>query len=1111
MKKTVVVLLAAVGLFCSAGTARIDLISGNAGLRAISTAPGVSGKNMNWLPPEKAKRMLYFQQRNNCDEWSTMKFSFVADRDATVRITLRGPYRVTPQKKRLPAAVFYDELRIDDKSAPNGGFEPGENAGRRWNHLIADRGLAASGNGVLRVTHDDPESFSLRVKAGKPVQIEVLHRDAGLLEPGSDVTPLPLGKWANRAFADQTAGDGRGGWSDQGEQSLRGIVPQRSYGGMEFAIPASGNAVVTMDSPHDRTGVKSFTLTLESPQKHAFLYLLHAAAWVATVPGEKLGNVTVQYVDGSESRFSVENGRNICDWWFLTALPHAKAVYRQNREEGRGGFLLTRFPLAQKEVKQVRFDTQGKGIWLIVGASLSSRDVPVQTKQKEYRFTAPRWKQADMQQLDIIAGSALDLSGRKRFSPEKDGAMQITRDGAVTFRTQEGRPVRLIGFNAFPSLYRMKGKTREEVHRTIDRCLEQAKRMGYDYFRTNFLLDRDPFQGATADFEFQPEYLDRLDYLVAACRRYGLYIYGTTASYQLGRKEWNTPFQQRAVLKNETLFGVPERRAEWKKLIVKLLTHVNPYTGLAYKDDPAFLCFEFYNEQEISLQSLLRAPESFPVSTLSFINAKFIRFLEEKYKTPQQLSRCWGTPVGNFSEVKFHSGKFIGNRAFAGDWQLFCMENAAGCLDFFNDVMREIGCNRYVSQYNFLPSIAFSRVRAEKTHIVSMNTYFRHPSKMMSKGSVVRQDSSLSSSGGEYFKKAASCRLAGMPLFVTEYNHCYWNQYEYEGGIFFPAYSALQNFAGITVHQSPVMEENRPLRLENFRVATSPTKRANEFLAMSLFRRGDVLSSPHRVELVYPAEFFQDGIAGAGAVNTEQSTLAFLTGVALRFPELPERQEKKAELSFQPEQSAAIHSGAWSSSIENSSSGRLADSVAKLRIAGILPKNNPTDAAAQYFVSDTGELSLDTKARRLKVVTPKTEAVILKPDDNNIALRQLTVHSVDTGCAAAVTSLDNLPLTESCHMMFVLNTNSVSEGLVLSGDRNTLIEPGKNAPPRMETARLRVSLRCTDKNWKLYPLSLSGERRKPLPVMRRADGIAFRLDTAALSNGPTPFFELTEE
>ena len=39
----------------------------------------------------------------------------------------------------------------------------------------------------------------------------------------------------------------------------------------------------------------------------------------------------------------------------------------------------------------------------------------------------------------------------------------------------------------------------------------------------------------------------------------------------------------------------------------------------------------------------------------------------------------------------------------------------------------------------------------------------------------------------------------------------------------------------------------------------------------------------------------------------------------------------------------------------------------------------------------------------------------------------------------------------------------------------------------------------------------AGERRKPLPVMRRADGIAFRPDTAALPDGPTPFFELTGE
>ena len=230
------------------------------------------------------------------------------------------------------------------------------------------------------------------------------------------------------------------------------------------------------------------------------------------------------------------------------------------------------------------------------------------------------------------------------------------------------------------------------------------------------------------------------------------------------------------------------------------------------------------------------------------------------------------------------------------------------------------------------------------------------------------------------------------------------------------------------------------------------------------------------MELLFPAEFLEDGNAGAGAVNTTQSTLAFLTGIALRFPELPAKAENRPELSFLPEQSATIHSGAWSSSVEGSVFGNLADSVAKLRTAGILPKNNPTDADAQCFVSDTGELSLDTRARRLKVITPKTEAVILKPDDTNIALRRLTVHSVDTGCAAAVTSLDDLPLAESRHMMFVLNTNSVSEGLVLSGDRSTLIEPGKNAPPRLAPVRRK----------ELETLSAEPERRAPETAARHA-------------------------
>lgn len=1106
MKKNLILLFVVTGNLCFAGTARLDLVAENAELKIISTSPGVSGKNMGWLPPEKAKQTLYLQQRSLHSDWTTMRFSFIADRDTSVRFIFRGPFPVTQQEKRWPSAIFYDEFYIDGQLAPNGGFEPEKTASRRWKHLVVDSVLAAAGNGILRVTHDDPEAFSLPVKAGKVVHIELLHRDGGSLFSAEENEMLSLKKLANRTFADQVAGDGKGGGTDQGKQSLTEFVPQRFYGGMEFDIPSSGNAVVTMDPLHDRTGIKSFTLTSKTKKAYNYLYLLHAAAWVA-VSEEKMGTVTVQYEDGSSNCFSIENGRNICDWWFMMELPYAKAVYMQNREEGQGGILLTRFPLASKSVKSIQFETCGKSVWLVVGATLSNRDITVQGVRKELRYIAPRWKKADMPQLDLIAGSALDLSKRPRFSPEKDGAMLIDQKGGISFRTQKGIPVRLIGFNAFPALFRLKGKDRQEIHRKIDYCLEQAKRMGYDYFRTNFFFDRDLFQGAAADFEFNPEFLDRFDYLVAASRKYDIYIYGTIASYQLGRSAWNNIFNKRTVIKNETLFGVPERRAEWKKLVVKLLTHVNPYTGIAYKDDPVFLCFEFYNELELHVMDLVRSPEKFPAETLEFINSEFIKFLREKYKTSEELAAKWKIPGIDFEKIKFYSLK--NQDCFHSDWQHFYVKKAAECLDFFHNVMREIKCDRYVAQYNVIPSINLSRVKAKKTDIISINTYLGHPSKMMEKGSVIRQNSSLSETGSEFFWKAASCRLAGYPLFVTEYNHCYWNQYEYEGGIFFPAYSALQGFSGITIHSAPIVIEKKAMT--SFEVGTSPTKRANEFLAMSLFRRGDVQSSPHRVELLFPDDFFRDGNAGAGSVNSNHAMLAFLTGIALRFPEVAIGGTEKPDLSLLPAVSAKINSEAWFSSVENSASGNLVDCIAKLRSAKILSPTNSTDAGKQIFISDTGQLMLDMARKRLKVITPETEVVTLKPNDIGIELRRMTVHSVDANCAAAVTTLDDLPLSESRHMMFVLNTASGSEGLVLSGDRTTLVEWKDDTAPQMETVRIDVSLKITGKNWKLYPLSLSGKRRDPLPVAVQGDSLRFRIDTASLSAGTTPFFELVKE
>ena len=49
----------------------------------------------------------------------------------------------------------------------------------------------------------------------------------------------------------------------------------------------------------------------------------------------------------------------------------------------------------------------------------------------------------------------------------------------------------------------------------------------------------------------------------------------------------------------EALFETPAALANWKLFTRRLLTHVNPYTGLALVDDPALVCLNLVNEENV--------------------------------------------------------------------------------------------------------------------------------------------------------------------------------------------------------------------------------------------------------------------------------------------------------------------------------------------------------------------------------------------------------------------------------------------------------------------------------------------------------------------------------
>ena len=76
----------------------------------------------------------------------------------------------------------------------------------------------------------------------------------------------------------------------------------------------------------------------------------------------------------------------------------------------------------------------------------------------------------------------------------------------------------------------------------------------------------------------------------------------------------------------------------------KLLEHVNPYTGLAYKDDPALAVLEIHNEDCIFWHWPLNSLQGrkFP-RHLQMLKRMFCEWAKRKYRSDRALQRAWGT------------------------------------------------------------------------------------------------------------------------------------------------------------------------------------------------------------------------------------------------------------------------------------------------------------------------------------------------------------------------------------------------------------------------------------------------------------------------------------
>ena len=77
------------------------------------------------------------------------------------------------------------------------------------------------------------------------------------------------------------------------------------------------------------------------------------------------------------------------------------------------------------------------------------------------------------------------------------------------------------------------------------------------------------------------------------------------------------------------------------EMVVNLLKHKNPYTGLTYAEEPALCFIELQNEDDIFFYTSEKALNACPTYKKQFLE-RFAAWLKAKYGSQEKLEKAWG-------------------------------------------------------------------------------------------------------------------------------------------------------------------------------------------------------------------------------------------------------------------------------------------------------------------------------------------------------------------------------------------------------------------------------------------------------------------------------------
>ena len=667
------------------------------------------------------------------------------------------------------------------------------------------------------------------------------------------------------------------------------------------------------------------------------------------------------------------------------------------------------------------------------------------------------------QENDILAGSALDFS-RMGFTDAPAGkhGRVIANGPHFEFEKKPGVPQRFYGVNlCFTANYLEPADA--------DRLAARLARIGYNALRLHH-HDGGLVEGSADGTTLNAGHLARLDALMAACISNGLYV--TTDLYVSRSVPWRSVGIARdgkiEMNAYKVLVPVHEGAMENLKTFTRqLLTHVNPYTGRRYADEPALAWLAMINEGNFGnyLGEMRDIPEW---------QQAWSKWLAEKQaKEPKGYANVPATLPASIYDSNRHTAAFV----------LFLKETEDRMITRLKAFLRdEIGCRALITDRSAWTNHASDQVpRSELFDYVDDHFYVDHPE-------FIERPWSLPSkcANENPIKNAAMgaqnvvfTRLLDKPFTLTEYNYSGPGRFRGIGGIVTGTMGALQDWSGIWRFTYSHSRENllKPngYAMNYFDMAGDPLSLAAERASLCLFLRGDLDPLKRTYAMVLPKNDV--------LMMRDQIPLNFTDWRWLGW---------YARLGTQV--AAAAPAGTtWS--------GRYPE-VYKIPSSDIRKLLTP-DPSADLPPAGDGAVALDKQSGSFVLKTARTCGGFT---EKGIVDADTLIFDVgETPATVWVSSLDSQPIASASRLLLTHLTDVQNSGIrYAQQSRKTLLAWG-DLPhlARNGKAEIRLAVKPA-KEYKVYALETNGRRLAEVPTHVVKGRLAFtaavdiRPETAAL-------------